>query len=138
MTDSPTIIPLDVARRIANENGWSDGDTWVVGNGRVVIFDVQLNAFSVYDRKNKTVLGSVSRKSCVAEVRAPQGSEAEREMRWLKNLWRSLFWVDPYPDFEFKFWAAEDDLDARIEEREAYDKAFAEYIADKAKLGVYR
>jgi hypothetical protein len=60
MTASASLIPLHIARTIASANGWDDGDTWVIGNGRVVEYDQGRHAFIIHNRKHKTVLGCVN------------------------------------------------------------------------------
>ena len=60
MNASASLIPLHIAKTIASANEWSDGDTWVLGNGRVAEYDQGRHAFIVHNRKNKNVLGCVA------------------------------------------------------------------------------
>lgn len=57
MNTSVELIPLSVAQSIARSNAWEEGDTWVIGNGRVVKYDG--DRFFIQDRRRKTTLGSV-------------------------------------------------------------------------------
>jgi hypothetical protein len=54
------LIPKQVAKFIAGSRVWRDGDTWVIGNGRVVEYEYETNLFSIYDRRSNTRLGVVS------------------------------------------------------------------------------
>jgi hypothetical protein len=62
-----------------------------------------------------------------------------RVVIWWRRLMEALASrPSQHPEFKFEFWAGEENPRDLALEREEYDSAFADYMAEKAKIGVYR